>query len=123
MPQLHLHGRLWLTLDGKNFLGRGRVELLERIRATGSISQAARAMKMSYKAAWDAVDAMGNAWGRPLVASATGGKGGGGTQLTKDAETLIAAFRRWEEEHRRFLESLAHTGPLPTDGDKSAARS
>ena len=123
MPQLRLHGRLWLTLDGRNFFGRGRVELLERIRATGSIAQAARAMKMSYKAAWDAVDAMNNAWGRPLVESATGGKGGGGTQLTEDAETLIAAFRRWEDEHRRFLESLARTGPLPTDGDKSAARS
>ena len=123
MPQLRLHGRLWLTLDGRNFLGRGRVELLERIRATGSISQAARAMKMSYKAAWDAVDAMNNAWGRPLVESATGGKGGGGTQLTEDAETLIAAFRRWEEEHRRFLESLARTGPLPTDDDKSAGHS
>ena len=123
MPQLRLHGRLWLTLDGRNFFGRGRVELLERIRATGSIAQAARAMKMSYKAAWDAVDAMNNAWGRPLVESATGGKGGGGTQLTEDAETLIAAFRRWEKEHRRFLESLARTGPLPAASDKSASLS
>ncbi len=123
MPQLRLHGRLWLTLDGRNFFGRGRVELLERIRATGSIAQAARAMKMSYKAAWDAVDAMNNAWGRPLVESATGGKGGGGTLLTRDAETLIAAFRRWEEEHRRFLESLARTGPLPTDNNENAGHS
>ena len=123
MPQLRLHGRLWLTLDGRNFLGRGRVELLERIRATGSISQAAHAMKMSYKAAWDAVDAMGNAWGRPLVASAAGGKGGGGTLLTEDAERLIAAFRRWEDEHRRFLESLARTGPLPAGDKENTGRS
>ena len=123
MSNLHLHGRLWVPLDGRNFLGRGRVELLERIRATGSISQAARAMKMSYKAAWDAVDAMSHAWGRPLVASATGGRGGGGTRLTDDAETLVAAFRRWESEHARFLESLARTGPLPTDDDKSAGHS
>ena len=121
MPQLQLHGRLWLTLDGNNFLGRGRVELLERIRATGSIAQAARAMKMSYKAAWDAMDAMNNAWGRPLVASATGGKGGGGTLLTEDAETLIAAFRRWEEDHRRFLGGLDLASPaVPAERKPSA---
>lgn len=52
---IRIRGRIWLTVAGKNMLGRGRVELLEKIGTTGSISQAARAMKMSYKAAWDAV--------------------------------------------------------------------
>jgi len=87
--QLKADGRFWLTLDGKNFLGRGRVELLQRIRETGSISKAAKAMKMSYKAAWDAVDAMNTAWQSPLVDS-----GPAGSRLTKDAERLIAAFQK-----------------------------
>lgn len=104
--QLKADGRFWLTLDGKNFLGRGRVELLQRIRETGSISKAARAMKMSYKAAWDAVDAMNAAWQSPLVES-----GPAGSRLTDDAERLITAFQSAEAEHAAFMERLAATLP------------
>lgn len=103
---IRIRGRIWLTVAGKNMLGRGRVELLEKIGATGSISQAARAMKMSYKAAWDAVDAMGNALNAPLVSTTTGGKGGGGARLTPQALTLIAAYRQLEQRHQDFLGEL-----------------
>lgn len=103
---IRIRGRIWLTVTDKNMLGRGRVELLEKIGATGSISQAARAMKMSYKAAWDAVDAMGNAFHAPLVSTSTGGKGGGGARLTPQALTLIAAYRQMEQRHHDFLSEL-----------------
>lgn len=99
--KLTVHGRFWLTLKGRNFLGRGRVELLQRIGETGSISQAAKAMKMSYKAAWDAVDAMNNAWATPLVES-----GPGGSCLTEAAQRLIAAYLDAEARHREFLAGL-----------------
>jgi len=101
-PQLKADGRFWLTLDGRNFLGRGRVELLQRIRETGSISKAAKAMKMSYKAAWDAVDAMNSAWQSPLVDS-----GPAGSRLTEDAERLVAAYQHAEARHAAFMENLA----------------
>lgn len=101
-PALQADGRFWLTLDGRNFLGRGRVELLQRIRETGSISKAAKAMKMSYKAAWDAVDAMNTAWGSPLVDS-----GPAGSRLTEDAERLVTAWQRVEARHAAFLQRLA----------------
>ena len=100
--RLKADGRFWLTLDGRNFLGRGRIELLQRIRETGSISKAAKAMKMSYKAAWDAVDAMNAAWQSPLVES-----GPAGSRLTEDAERLIAAFNKAEAKHAAFMEKLA----------------
>ncbi len=100
--QLKADGRFWLTLDGRNFLGRGRIELLHRIRETGSISKAAKDMKMSYKAAWDAVDAMNAAWQSPLVES-----GPTGSRLTDDAEHLIAAFHKAETKHTAFMEKLA----------------
>ncbi len=103
---IRIRGRIWLTASGKNIVGRGRVELLEKIGATGSISQAARAMKMSYKAAWDAVDAMGNALHAPLVNTSTGGKGGGGARLTPQALALIATFRQMEQRHQDFLVQL-----------------
>jgi molybdate transport system regulatory protein len=103
---LQIRGRIWLTRDGKNILGRGRVELLQHIQATGSISQAARAMKMSYKAAWDAVNAMGIALDTPLVSTSTGGKGGGGAQLTGAALTLIDRYHQLEQRHQAFLQQL-----------------
>lgn len=99
--KLKAHGRLWWTLDGANFLGRGRVELLQRIAETGSIAQAAKAMKMSYKAAWDAVDASNRAWGSPLVVTRPTG-----STLTEEASHLIAAFRKAETLHREFLLNL-----------------
>ena len=108
--QLKADGRFWLTLDGKNFLGRGRVELLQRIRETGSISKAAKDMKMSYKAAWDAVDAMNAAWQSPLVESGPSGSG-----LTADAEKLIAAFQRAEAQHARFMSKLGSSLPTLSD--------
>ncbi len=106
--QLKADGRFWLTLDGRNFLGRGRVDLLQRIRETGSISKAAKAMKMSYKAAWDAVDAMNAAWGTPLVES-----GPAGSRLTAEAEHLITAYQKAAARHATFLEKLAETLPEP----------
>ena len=107
--QLKADGRFWLTLDGKNFLGRGRVELLQRIRETGSISKAAKAMKMSYKTAWDAVDAMNAAWQSALVES-----GPSGSHLTGDAERLITAYQHAETQHAAFMANLASTLPPHT---------
>jgi len=101
--RLKADGRFWLTLDGKNFLGRGRIELLQRIRETGSISKAAKTMKMSYKAAWDAVDAMNSAWQSPLVES-----GPSGSYLTKDAEQLITAYQNAEAQHAAFMAKLGN---------------
>ena len=109
--RLKVDGRFWLTLDGKNFLGRGRVELLQHIRETGSISKAAKAMKMSYKAAWDAVDAMNSGWQTPLVQSDPAG-----SRLTAAAERLIVAFQQAEAQHAAFMQTLTDSllsGPQP----------
>ena len=63
-------------------LGPGKVDLLESIDQEGSISQAARQSHLSYRRAWDMVDTMNRCFKKPLVISATGGKGGGGAELT-----------------------------------------
>src|SRR5699024_6697227 len=87
--------------------GPGRVALLASIAECGSITQAAKAIKMSYKAAWDAIDSMNNLAGEPLVERLTGGKGGGGTRLTRRGAQLVANFRIIEREHRRFVDQLS----------------
>lgn len=101
-----LQGSVWMTVGGEKFGGAGRIDLLAQIAATGSISQAAKAIKMSYKAAWDAVDAMNNLAGEPLVERLTGGKGGGGTRLTARGEQLVRNFQAVERIHRQFVEQL-----------------
>ncbi len=97
---------LWLDRNDQGFVGRGRIELLRRIGATGSISQAAKGMGMSYKHAWDAVDAMNNLSPQPLVQRRTGGRHGGGTALTDEGRRLITVYETAEREHGKFLARL-----------------
>ncbi|MDO7253019.1 winged helix-turn-helix domain-containing protein [Helicobacter cappadocius] len=88
--------RFWIKKEDKNFLGKGKIELLEQIKATGSISKAAKKMKMSYKAAWDDIDSMNHLSENTLVQSVSGGRGGGGTIITAEAERVITIFKRFE---------------------------
>ncbi|MFM0053241.1 TOBE domain-containing protein [Caballeronia grimmiae] len=100
---LELGGSVWLKSGGETLGGAARIALLAAIRDTGSITAAAKAVGMSYKAAWDAIDTMNNLAGEPLVASATGGRGGGGTKLTASALRIIDTYQAVEREHRKFL--------------------
>lgn len=101
--QYKLRGRLWIEGPEGTFLGYGRVVLLERIREHGSISAAARSMKMSYRHAWELVDSMNRQSTRPVVEKSAGGKGGGGTVLTETGEKAVAFFWSCHEEYRAFL--------------------
>lgn len=104
---LALSGELWLHAGGQTLGGAARIALLAAIGETGSITRAAKAVGLSYKGAWDAIDTMNNLAGEPLVLRATGGKGGGGTTLTPRATALIAAFCAIEREHRRFIDAAS----------------
>ena len=91
-------------------IARGRrwdhLELLERIDVTGSITAAASAMGMSYKAAWEAVEAINNLSDQPLVERKTGGQKGGGTTLTVYGRRVVGAYRRLEQEREQVLKTL-----------------
>jgi molybdate transport system regulatory protein len=100
-------GRVWVDKAGEAFLGSGRVRLLAVIGETGSISAAARALGMSYKGAWQAVEAMNNLADQPLVERMTGGKNGGGTRLTDEGRRTVEMFRQVEDEYQRFLSRLS----------------
>lgn len=69
-----------------------RIDVLRRIGSVGSISEAARGAGVSYKAAWQAIETLGNLAGTPLVEKAVGGSGGGGAQLTAAGHRLLQAF-------------------------------
>ena len=102
-----LLGRLEVDTEFGSFLGDTRVRLLEAVEKHGSISQAARAVPLSYKAAWDAIDAMNNLAEQPLVIRSTGGRNGGGTRLTEHGRRTVALYRALEAEYQGALATLA----------------
>ena len=92
-----------IDLDTDARIGPGKIELLENIHACGSIRGAGRAMGMSYKRAWDLVDAINRICGRVAVERKIGGPKGGGTMLTPFGLSLVARYRKIE----RSVESAA----------------
>lgn len=109
--ELKVNGSLWVAADDQHLAGAPQIALLAKIAELGSISQAAKAVKMSYKAAWDAVDRMNTLAGEPLVERFTGGKGGGSTRLTARGQKLVKNYLLFEREQQRFLEALGKQTP------------
>lgn len=101
-----LNGSLWFTRDESKFLGGDRIAMLEKIDELGSITRAARAVGVSYKTAWEMVNQINNLAAVPLVDRATGGKGGGGANLTAAGREVVHQFRVIQDEHRKFLKNL-----------------
>ena len=87
--------RIDLATGGR--IGPGKVALLEAIGETGSISAAGRAMKMSYRRAWQLVEDLNRTLASPVVQTAAGGAGGGGAQLTEAGRTLVQQYRAVEQ--------------------------
>ncbi len=84
--------------DGKSWaIGPGKVALLEAIDETGSISAAARKLKMSYKRAWDLVSEMNASLSKPAVATTPGGRSGGGTTVTPVGRQIMETYRDIEQ--------------------------
>ena len=99
---------LRITFPDEDRLGHGKMELLEHIRETGSISAAGRAMDMSYRRAWMLVSDMNRMFKAPVVESQRGGQKGGGAALTPFGEELLTRFRDMEKTVRASLaEDLA----------------
>ncbi len=97
-------------------VGPGKIELLSAIRDAGSISGAARKMGMSYRRAWLLVETMNSCFVSPLVSTATGGRAGGGAQLTeagsKVLEDYAVLMAEVEVVASRYLETLKTNNPL-----------
>ena len=98
-----IRGRLWIDGTEGTFLGYGRIILLERIREDGSITQAAKSMKMSYRHAWELVDSMNRQSSKPLVEATTGGRNGGGAHLTEEGERAIVLFWELYADFQKYL--------------------
>ena len=88
--------RVRIYIAGQLAIGPGRIELLEGVQRTGSLSQAARGMKMSYRRAWLLMQSLNDSLAGPASIAAKGGRHGGGATLTPLGVNLIRAYRRFE---------------------------
>lgn len=79
-------------------MGPGKARLVALIDATGSISAAAREMGMSYRRAWQLVEALNKSFTQPVIVTAVGGRRGGGATVTAFGRELIDAYRKMEEK-------------------------
>ncbi|WP_414147212.1 molybdenum-dependent transcriptional regulator [Erwinia sp. BNK-24-b] len=103
---------LILKLQQRLFADPRRIELLKQIGLTGSISQGAKMAGISYKSAWDAINEMNQLADRTLVERATGGKGGGGAQVTAYGERLIQLYALMEQIQQKAFDVLQDDVPL-----------
>jgi len=93
--------RLYLGSDRP--LGPGKIQILECIRDGGSISEAARGMRMSYRSAWLLVDSMNTQFRQPVVSTMLGGRGGGAATLTPFGAALVKRYRAMERATRKAI--------------------
>lgn len=88
--------RFRVDFDDRCSVGVGKIRLLEAIARTGSLSQAARDIAMSYRRAWLLIDSMNAEFDTPVISASVGGTGGGGAKVTSFGRELIEAYRKLE---------------------------
>lgn len=101
-----IKGEVTLQSLGKSTFSEQQIALLRAIENTGSITQAAREVGISYKTAWDRVEHLNNLSERAIVIRSAGGAKGGGTSLTELGKNIVTGFEKLKGEHQTFLDSL-----------------
>jgi molybdate transport system regulatory protein len=97
--------KIWIDKDGKVF-GKGPLELLKGVQKTGSLSEAAKNMGMSYNKAYTLIKSIEKNLGYRLISSKSGGSSGGGSELTKEAECLVNTYEAFYVECERSLQQI-----------------
>jgi molybdate transport system regulatory protein len=88
-----LRGQVWVEIGRAVAMSEAGADLLEQIAACGSLSEAARRLRFSYRRAWMLVAAMNRRWHAPLVKTAVGGERGGGTKITELGQIVLRSYR------------------------------
>jgi molybdate transport system regulatory protein len=94
-------------------VGPGKIALLEHIGTTGSLSEAARRLKMSYRRAWLLLEDLNTAFQQPVARMSVGGRGGGGAALTPFGTELVTAYRCLEAQIQKRAQDAFPADVLP----------
>jgi molybdate transport system regulatory protein len=99
-----IKSKFWIEVDGKPVFGSGKRCLLEAIEKYGSINQAAKEIKISYRTAWSYLNTMEERLGIKLIDRQTGGKNGGGAVLTENARTILKQYKHLENGLQKIVD-------------------
>ena len=83
--------------ENHRFFGEGPRQLLHAIDETGSLRSAALSMNMAYTKALRIIRSAEATLGFPLTVRTTGGKGGGGSQMTAEAREFLAKYEAYRD--------------------------
>ena len=113
MPEISISFRVDFSPDCA--VGPGKIALLENIGRTGSLSEAARQLKMSYRRAWLLLEDLNTSFQQPVAQMSVGGRGGGGALLTAFGSDLVTAYRALETQIRKRAQTAfpAAAQPVP----------
>ncbi len=97
VPEIAIKAKVRVSIEGTHgLIGHERLDFLRALDATGSLSAAAKQIGITFKTAWLWMETVNHAWGKPLVASRRGGRGGGGARLTPEGRALVEWTSRLE---------------------------
>lgn len=102
MEDIKIKGRIWIEIESGLKIGQGRARLLEKINELGSISEAAKSLKIPYRKAWQIVKNMNENSFYELVTKEVGGKLGGKSQLTEYGKKYMGKYKAIEEAFLNF---------------------
>ena len=108
METVTIKGHIWFQTETGLRIGERRAKLLEQIDLSGSISEAARQLKIPYRRAWGMVREMNNNTKEPLVIKEVGGKDGGRSILTKEGKKIVALFKKVDQCFKNFSEDESY---------------
>src|SRR3569833_1087836 len=104
-------------------VGPGKIALLEQIHSSGSLSEAARKLKMSYRRAWLLLEDLNTSFQQPVAQMSVGGRGGGGASLTPFGSELIASYRTLEAYIRKRAQTAFPAAALPAAAGPATRKS
>jgi molybdate transport system regulatory protein len=112
--------RFRIDFDRDEAIGPGKIALLERIAMTGSLSQSARDLKMSYRRAWELLESANTAFLKKVALTSRGGRGGGGARLTQFGRELISSYQAFEQDVQ--VRAARHFATIAAQARKAAKR-
>ncbi|MEG0925240.1 MULTISPECIES: winged helix-turn-helix domain-containing protein [Chryseobacterium] len=102
MENVKVKGRIWIETDYGLRIGKGRTALLEQIDRLGSITEAAKVLRIPYRRAWGIIQDINSASLQKLVIKKAGGKAGGESCLTEYGKNIVEEFKTVEEHFQKF---------------------
>jgi len=103
-------------------VGPGKIALLEHIDSSGSLSEAARKLKMSYRRAWLLLEDLNTSFQQPVAQMSVGGRGGGGASLTPFGAELVASYRALEAQIRKRAQTAFPANALPAAASSNSRK-